>query len=87
MRILIGILQSFKMSRSKGCATAENIPECVQNLENCMPKLEIYAFQPFFFSFFFTIPTYYMVLCVPFTLFLAQNFKTKVWTTQKKINF
>ena len=67
------------MSRSHGRATAQSFPEFAQNLENCMRKLTIYAFKPFF-HFFFMIPTNYVGLGVIFALFLAQNLTIKVST-------
>ena len=40
-----------------------------------------------FFSFFYVINTYYVILGVIFALCLAQNFKTEVLTVQKKPTF
>ena len=37
------------------------------------------------FVFFLMIHTYYVILGVIFPLFLAQNFRTKVWTAQKNL--
>ena len=72
------------MSRSHGRATAQNFLEFAQNLEHCMRKLKIYAFN-LLFSFFFMIHIYYVSLGVVFALFLEQNFKTKVLTAHKNL--
>ena len=63
------------MSGSHSRATAQNFPDFAQNLESFMRK-------PFFF-FFLPLWQYYAIFGVIFALFLAQNFKTKVLTTQK----
>ena len=74
------------MSRSYGRATAQNFPELPKNLEKCMRNLKMYVFN--FSSCFFLNDS--QISCdfrcfLP--LFLAQNFRTKVLTAQKKSTF
>ena len=68
------------MSRSQGHATAQHFPEFAQNLENCLRKLKIYAFDIFLKD--------SHILCdfrCYFSLFLAQNFRTKVLIAQTNL--
>ena len=58
----------------------------VQNLEMCSANNKIMDFN-LFYSFFFVTHTYYLIFGVILALFLAQNFKTKVLTAQKKSTF
>ena len=75
------------MSRSDGRATLQNFQDFAQNIENCMRKLNIYAFLPLFSFFFFTIHTYYVILGVNFALFSSAKFLKLKFGPRKKSTF
>ena len=72
------------MSQSHDRATAQYFPDLVQNPEICMRKPKFMHFS-LFYSFCFTIHTYYVIFDGIFALFLAQNLKSKVLIAQKNL--
>ena len=81
-------LATTRVSKSHGRVTAQNSSDFAQNLEICMRKQKIYAFQPRLQFFFYSCFTYIMWLSVNLCpLCLAQSFNTKVLTAQKKSTF
>ena len=78
-----------RVSKSHGvCLTVvQNSSDFAQNLEICMHKMKIYAFQPLlqFFSSCFTFIIGFPVRFFP--IFLAQDFNTKKFTAEKKSTF
>ena len=71
----------FLKPRSHGHATGQKISDFAQNFEICMRKLEICAFYIFFFT--HILGDFSDI----FAFLLAQNFKTKLLTAQKKSTF
>ena len=73
--------------RSHGRGTAQNFPDFAQNLKICVHKFKKIIILNSFTVYFFMFHTYFMIFSENFLLFLAQNFKTKVFTAPKKSTF
>ena len=75
------------MSRSHGCATAQNLAEFAQNLEMSIPKLEKSCSFTIFHVFFVCMCTFYVTFRVFFVHFLAQNCQKFCFDRAKKSSF
>ena len=76
----------LKVTVSRSCNRTNFSWVCAKPWELYVQPKNVCIFT-FFLQFFFMIYTYFVTLGVIFTLFIAQNFKTKVKTAQKKSTF